>query len=166
MKQGTDAHINIIHEMPHHVHVGMSFMLIFLLELCRSTTVGVSEPGVLNRLVNLCCVLPLPDGDAKRHKVYTGSGNGCPTSSLRRCSCIPCTGVLVVGGYKLGERGSSSQVSVRGGDMNYRMRRVVRASIRDSIRRPQKRSWLPPFIAAGRKPGVHKRATRGARTIR
>ena len=98
--------------------------------------VGVSEPGVLNRLVNLCCVLPIPDGDAKRHKVYTGSGNGCPTSSLRRCSCIPCTRVLVVGGYKLGERGSSSQVSVRGGDMNYRMRRVVRASVRDSIRRP------------------------------
>jgi len=98
--------------------------------------VGVSEPGVLNRLVNLCSVLPLSDGDAKRHKVYTGSGNGCPTSSLRRCSCIPCTAVLVVGGYKLGERGSSSQVSVRGGDMNYRMRRVVHASIRDSLRRP------------------------------
>ena len=86
-------------------------------------TVGVSEPGVLNRLVNLCCVLPISDGDAKRHKVYTGS-------------CIPCTGVLIVGGYKLGERGSSSQVSVRGGDMNYRMRRVVRASVRDSIRCP------------------------------
>ena len=34
------------------------------------------------------------------------------------------------------ERGSSSQISVRGGDINYRMRRVVRASIRDSIRRP------------------------------
>ena len=45
--------------------------------------------------------------------------------------------MLVVGGYKLGERGSSSQVSVRGGDMNYRMRRVVRANIRDSIRRPR-----------------------------
>ena len=70
--------------------------------------------------------------------------------------------MLVVGGYKLGERGSSSQVSMRGGDMNYRMRRVVRASVRDSIRRPYKRSWPPPFIAAGRKPGVHKRATRGA----
>ena len=37
-------------------------------------SVGVSEPEVLNRLVNLCCVLPIPDGDAKRHKVYTGSG--------------------------------------------------------------------------------------------
>ena len=108
---------------------------------CRLLTtnicVGVSEPGVLNRLVNLCCVLPIPDGDAKRYKVYTGSGNGCPTSSLRRCSCIPCTGVLVVGGYKLGERGSSSQVSMRGGDMNYRTRRVVRASIRDSPHRPR-----------------------------
>ena len=60
------------------------------------------------------------------------------------------------------ERGSSSQISMRGGDMNYRMRRVVRASIRDSIRRPWGWSWLPPFIAAGRKPGVHKRATCGA----
>ena len=80
-------------------------------------TVGVLDRGVLNQLVNLFCVLPIPDGDAKRHKVYTGSGNGCPTSSLRRCSCIPCTGVLVVGGYKLGERGSSSQISVRGGDI-------------------------------------------------
>ena len=69
-----------------------------------NATVGVLEPGVLNRLVNLCCVLPIPDGDAKGHKVYTGSGNGCPTSSLRECSCIPCTVVLVVGGYKLGER--------------------------------------------------------------
>ena len=86
--------------------------------------------------MNLCCMLPIPDGDTKRHKVYTGSGDGCPTSSLRRCSCIPCTGVLVVGDYKLGERGSSSQVSMRGGAMNYRMRRVVRASIRDSICRP------------------------------
>ena len=136
--------------------------MLFLNIETNSVFVGVSEPGVLNRLVNLCCVLPIPDGDAKGYKVYTGSGNGCPTSSLRRCSCIPCTGVLVVGGYKLGERGSSSQVSVRGGDMNYRMRPVVCASIRDSIRRPQKRSWLPLFIAVGRKPGVHKRATRGA----
>ena len=59
-----------------------------------------------NRLVNLYCVPLIPDGDAKRHKVYTGSGNQCPTSSLRDQSCIPCTEVLVVGGYKLGERGS------------------------------------------------------------
>ena len=27
------------------------------------------------------CVPLIPDGDAKRHKVYTGSGNRCPTSS-------------------------------------------------------------------------------------
>ena len=39
-------------------------------------------PGVLNQLVNLNCVPLIPDGDAKRHKVYTGSGNSCPTSSL------------------------------------------------------------------------------------
>jgi hypothetical protein len=69
-------------------------------------TVGVSNRGVLNQLVNLNYVPLIPDGDAKRHKVYTGSGNRCPTSSLRDRSCIPCTEVLVVGGYKLGERGS------------------------------------------------------------
>ena len=61
---------------------------------------------------NVLCV-PILDGDAKRHKVYTGSGDRCPTSSLRDESCIPCTKVLVVGGYKLGERGSQSQVSAR-----------------------------------------------------
>ena len=49
-----------------------------------------------------------PDGDAKRHKIYTGSGNRGPTSSLRDRSCIPCTKVLVVGGYKLRERGNLS----------------------------------------------------------
>jgi len=76
-------------------------------------TVGVSDRGVLNRLVNLFCVLPIPDGDAKRHKVYTGSGNRRPTSSLRDRTCIPCTEVLVVGGYKLRERGNLSQVSAR-----------------------------------------------------
>ena len=76
-------------------------------------TVGVSDRGVLNQLVNLFCVLPIPDGDAKRHKVYTSSGNRGPTSSLRGRSCIPCTEVLVVGGYKLRERGSWSQVSAR-----------------------------------------------------
>ena len=54
----------------------------------------------------LNCVPLIPDGDAKRHKVYTGSDNWCPTSSLRDRSCIPCTEVLMVGGYKLGERGS------------------------------------------------------------
>ena len=60
-------------------------------------TVGVSDRGVLNQPVNLFYVFPIPDGDAKRHKVYTGSGNRCPTSSLRDRSCIPCTEVLVVG---------------------------------------------------------------------
>ena len=82
--------------------------------------------------MNLYCVLPISDGDAKRHKVYTGSGNGCPTSSLRECSYIPRTGVLVVGGYKLGERGSSSQVSARG-KMNYRVRCVTCMGIREPI---------------------------------
>ena len=72
----------------------------------RMDVVGVSDRGVLNQLVNLYCVPLIPDGDAKRHKVYTGSGDRCPTSSLRDRSCIPCTEVLVVGGYKQGERGS------------------------------------------------------------
>ena len=70
-------------------------------------TVGVSDQEVLNQLVNLSCVFPIPDGDAKRHKVYTGSGNEHPTSSLRDRSCIPCTEVLVVGGYKLEREGAS-----------------------------------------------------------
>ena len=68
-------------------------------------TVGVLDRGVLNQLVNVNYVPLIPDGDAKRHKVYTGSGNEHPTSSLRDRSCIPCTEVLVVGGYKQGERG-------------------------------------------------------------
>ena len=77
-------------------------------------TVGVLDRGVLNQLVNLNCVPLTPDDDAKRHKVYTSSGNRCPTSNLRDRSCIPYTEVLVVGGYKLGERGSRSQVSAKG----------------------------------------------------
>ena len=72
----------------------------------RRHVVGVLDWGVLNQLVNLSCVSPIPDGDAKRHKVYTGSGNSGTTSSLGDRSCIPCTKMLVVGGYKLGERGS------------------------------------------------------------
>ena len=79
-------------------------------DLTLEPSVGVSDRGVLNQPVNLFCVLPIPDGDAKRHKVYTSSGNRGPTSSLRGRSCIPCTEVLVVGGYKLKERGSWSQV--------------------------------------------------------
>ena len=71
-----------------------------------NSCVGVSDRGVLNQSVNVNCVPLIPDGDAKRHKVYTGSGNRCPTSSLGDRSCILCTEVLVVRGYKLGERGS------------------------------------------------------------
>jgi len=81
----------------------------FFIELYRHypyICVGILDRGVLNQLVNLFCVFPIPDGDAKRHKAYTGSGDRCPTSSLRDRSYIPCTEVLVVGGYKLGERGS------------------------------------------------------------
>ena len=76
-------------------------------------TVGVSDRRVLNQLVNLSCVFPILDGDAKRHKVYTGSGNSGPMSSLGDRSCIPCTEMLAEGGYKLGERGSQSQVLAR-----------------------------------------------------
>ena len=78
-------------------------MQMLMMFTCDST-VSVLDRRVINQLVNLYCVYPIPDGDAKRHKVYTGSGNRCPTSSLRDRSCIPCTEVLVVGGYKLGER--------------------------------------------------------------
>ena len=69
--------------------------------------VSVSDWGVLNQPVNVNCVPLILNGDVKRHKVYTGSGNRCPTSSLRDRSCIPCTEVLVVGGYKLGREGAS-----------------------------------------------------------
>ena len=62
--------------------------------------------GVLNQLVNVNCVFLISDGDVKRHKVYTGSGNRRPTFSLRDRSCILYTEVLVVGGYKLSERES------------------------------------------------------------
>ena len=77
------------------------------------TPVGVLDQEVLNQLVNLSYVFLIPDGDTKRHKDYTGSGNSSPTSSLGDRSCISCTEILVVGGYKLGERGSQSQVSAR-----------------------------------------------------
>ena len=80
--------------------------LLSLIDPFDILVVGVSDRGVLNQLVNLNCVPLILDGDTKRHKVYTGSGNRCPTSSLRDRSCIPYTEVLVVGGYKLGERGS------------------------------------------------------------
>ena len=60
-------------------------------------SVGVLDRGVLNRLVKVQCVFLIPDSDAKRHKVYTGLANRCPTSSLRKRYCIPCTEVLVVG---------------------------------------------------------------------
>ena len=72
----------------------------------NTLSVGVLDQQVLNQRVKMYCVSLIPDGDAKRHKVYTGLGNWHPTSSLRDRSCIPCTEVLVVGGYKLGERGS------------------------------------------------------------
>ena len=48
---------------------------------------------VLNQRVKMYCVSLIPDGDAKRHKVYTGSGNRCPKServilySLHRGAC-------------------------------------------------------------------------------
>ena len=72
----------------------------YVVSFSLTSSVGVSDQGVLNQLVNLYCVFPAPDGDAKRHNDYTGSGNGYPTSSLRDRSCIPCTEMLVVGGYK------------------------------------------------------------------
>ena len=49
---------------------------------------------------------------------------------VRECSCIPCTGVLVVGGYKLSERGSSSQVSAER-NAGYRVRHIARVNVRE-----------------------------------
>ena len=80
-------------------------LLVSLTTMTVSLPVGVLDRSALNQLVNLYCVFPVLDGDAKRHKVYTCSGNEHPTSSLRGRSCIPCTEVLVVGGYKQGKRG-------------------------------------------------------------
>ena len=77
-----------------------------MLTHAHKVIVGVLDRRALNQLVKVYCVPLIPDGDAKRHKVYTGSGNRCPTSSLRERSCIPYTEVLVVGVYKLDERGS------------------------------------------------------------
>ena len=64
--------------------------------------VGVLDRRALNRLVKVYCVPLILDGDAKRHKVYTGLGNRRPTSSLGDRSCILCTEVLVVGGLQAG----------------------------------------------------------------
>ena len=62
--------------------VGELFLVIRLF----SMLVGVLDRGVLNQRVKMYCVSLIPDGDAKRHKVYTGSGNRCPTSSERAIS--------------------------------------------------------------------------------
>ena len=95
--------IQIKFQLYHHVPCNKSFKTRSHMDIL---SVGVSDRGVLNQPVNLNCVFPIPDGDAKRHKAYTGSGNSGPTSSLGDQSCIPCTEMLIIGGYKLGERGS------------------------------------------------------------
>ena len=82
--------------MPHG-DISKGKISFYVVSFSLTSSVGVSDQGVLNQLVNLYCVFPIPDGDAKRHKAYTGSGNRCPTSSLRDRSYIPCTEVLVVG---------------------------------------------------------------------
>ena len=107
--------VRSIEYMIHNFVIDVSIILInqFSLTEIPLPGVGVLDRWVLNQLVNLYCVFPVPDGDTKRHKDYTGSGNSSPTSSLRDRSCIPCTEMLVVGGYKLGERESQSQVSAR-----------------------------------------------------
>ena len=82
-------------------------IIFFIFKLITgSEGVGVLDRRALNQLVKVYRMPLILDGDAKRHKVYTGLGNRCPTSSLRERSCIPCTEVLVVGVYKQGERGS------------------------------------------------------------
>ena len=67
--------------------------------------VGVSDRGVLNQPVNLFCVLPIRmviQRDTRFILVQAIE------ASLRDRSCIPCTEVFVVGGYKLKERRSWS----------------------------------------------------------
>ena len=91
---------------PYMVYIDLKIKIFTLLYLHENMLSVFWNRGSLNQRVNLCCVPLIPDGGAKRHKVYTGSGNRGPTSSPRDRSCIPCTGVLVVGGYKLGERGN------------------------------------------------------------
>ena len=111
--------------LPNRPLLSIFFHTLFIFYL----PVGVLDRRALNQLVKMCCMPLIPDGDAKRHKVYTGSGNGalCP---VRECSCIPCTGVLVVGGYKLSERGSSSQVSAER-NAGYRVRHIARMDVRE-----------------------------------
>ena len=63
-----------------------------------TVSVSVLNRGILNQLVNLFCVFPIPDGDAKRHKAYTSLDNRCPTSSLRDPGPVACSyGGMVIG---------------------------------------------------------------------
>ena len=68
--------------------------------------VGVLEPGVPQPTSEFVLRAPDPGWWRKETQGLYWLGNRGPTSSPRDQSCIPCTGVLVVGGYKLGERGS------------------------------------------------------------
>ena len=100
-------HISIfIHFCEAYLRILPHFNLFHHLFWLKKRGVRVSDRGVLNQLVKVNCVPLILDGDAKRHKVYIGSGNRRPTSSLGDRSCTLCIEVLVVGGYKLGERGS------------------------------------------------------------
>ena len=70
--------------------------------------------------------------------------------------------MLVVGGYKLGERGSSSQVSARG-SVNYRVRHVARVcfdSIHSTGRAPLETVLAVSFYSHKEEARVHVRAIR------
>ena len=66
--------------------------------------VGVSDWGVLNQLVNMNCVPLILIGDAKRQGLYWFR-QSVPYVQSRR-SILYSLHRSIVGGYKLGERGS------------------------------------------------------------
>jgi hypothetical protein len=47
------------------------------------------------------------------HKIYPGSDHGAVHPAECASTVLSCTGVLVVGGYKLGERGMEASMSLR-----------------------------------------------------
>ena len=65
-----------------NVHL-LWILLVFLLNYRKRRWVSVFwNRGSLNQRVNLCCVPLISDGGAKRHKVYTGSGNRGPVQAI------------------------------------------------------------------------------------
>ena len=68
--------------------------------------VGVSDRGVLNQPAKVNCVPLIPDGDAKVTQGLYWFRQLVPYIQSERSVLYSLHEVLVVGGYKLGERGS------------------------------------------------------------